>query len=638
METEPQPRILTFSIFELDPLTGELRKSGMRQKLAGQPLQVLQLLLERPNEIVTRDELRHRIWPKNTFVDHDLALKKAINRLREVLGDSADSPRFIETIHRRGYRFIAPVREELVRRGTTLEPSSSSASRQGSKSRLRSALVRAIGVIFSVTVIFIFTRSAHRASSPPVTASSRKIMLAVLPLDNLSGDSNQDYFSDGMTEELITQLGRLSPQRLGIIARASAMQYKHTNKGITQIGRELGVDYILEGSARREGGRLRITAQLIQVSDQTHLWAEEYDREMGDILALQAEVARGVTQAIRVNLPRESGLAVSRPLDPEAHEAFLKGRYYWAQLSCEGFLKARDYYQQAIDKDTEYAMAYAGLADAYFKIADFHCQPDWQDAVADAKAAAVKALHLDSNLGEAHASLGVLLMLYDWDWPSAEKQYERAIELNPNYETAHSWYGMGLLAMGRKQEALAELQIAHQLDPVALLTSYIQGMGLYAMRQYDAAAGEAHQIMEMYPHFTEIHGLLASIYEVQGRENEAVSEWLETEAGWGTPATDLAEYRAAFDHGGMKNFWREHVQLARKRMKNRAQEICEIGISTLALAREMETALQCTEQRNRQQIGNEMGEVLLLDPRLDQLRSQPRFQTVLRRVGLAQQF
>jgi len=463
-------------------------------------------------------------------------------------------------------------------------------------------------------------------------------MLAVLPLDNLSGDSNQDYFSDGMTEELITQLGRLSPQRLGIIARASAMQYKHTNKGITQIGRELGVDYVLEGSARRDGGRLRITAQLIQVSDQTHLWAEEYDREMGDILALQAEVARDVTQAIRVNLPRESGLAVSRPLDPEGHEAFLKGRYYWAQLSCEGFLKARDYYQQAVDKDAGYAMAYAGLADAYFKIADFHCQSDWQGIVADAKAAAVKALQLDSNLGEAHASLGVLLMLYDWDWPNAEKQYKRAIELNPNYETAHSWYGMSLLAMGRKQEALAELQIAHQLDPVALLTNYIQGMGLYAMRQYDDAAGEVHQIMEMYPRFTEIHGLLASIYEVQGRENEAVSEWLETEAGWGTPSTDLADYRAAFNRGGMKNFWREHVELGRKRMKNRSYEICEIGISTLALAGEMETALQCTEQRNRQQIGNEMGEVLLLDPRLDQLRSQPRFQTVLRRVGLAQQF
>ncbi len=642
MEAVPRkPRILKFSVFEVDLLTGELRKSGMRQKLTGQPMQVLHLLLEHPNDIVTRDELRQRIWPKNTFVDYDLALKKAINRLRDVLGDSADSPRFIETIRRHGYRFIAPVQEQLASHSTTLQPPGpSSSSRQDSQSRLRRPLLRAsaIAITLGLAVIFVLTRSARRGFSSRVRAPSHKIMLAILPLDNLNGDSNQDYFNDGMTEELITQLGGLSPQRLGVIARASAMQYKRTNKGITQIGKELGVDYVLEGSVRRDGGRVRITAQLIQVSDQTHIWAEEYDREMHDILALQAEVARDVTQAIRVNLPGQAGLPTSRPVDPEAHEAFLKGRYYWAQLSCEGFLKARNYYQRAIDKDGQYAIAYAGLADAYFKIADFHCLPDWQGNVANAKAATVKALQLDSNLGEAHASLGVLLMLYDWDWPNAEKEYKRAIELSPNYETAHSWYGMSLLAMGRPQEALAQLQIAHQLDPVALLTNYIWGMALYSLRQYGAAADETRQIMEMYPRFTEIHGLLASIYEVQGRDNDAVSEWLQAEAGWGTRATHLAEYRASYNRGGMRNYWSEHVKLARRSMKNPAYEICGIGITTLVLAGEMETALQCAEQLNRNQIGNEMVEGLLLDPRLDQLRSQPRFQTVLRRVGLTHRF
>jgi len=256
----------------------------------------------------------------------------------------------------------------------------------------------------------------------------------------------------------------------------------------------------------------------------------------------------------------------------------------------------------------------------------------------DAKAAAVKALQLDSDLGEAHATLGVLLMLYDWDWPNAEREFKSAIQLNPNYETAHSWYGMSLLVMGQQQEAAAQLQVAHQLDPVALLTNYIQGMAFYAMRQYDAAAGEARQIIDMYPHFTPIHELLGSIYEVQGRGNDAVLEWLQAETGSGTPPMDLARYRAAFNHGGMKNYWRAHVDAARKSVENSRYEICDVGITTLVLAGEMETALQCTEQRNRNQIGDEMVENLLLDPRLDQLRSQPRFQTVLRRVGLAHQF
>ncbi len=635
-----KPRILRFATFEVDLLTGELRKSGMRQKLAGQPMQVLQLLLERSNEIVTRNELRQRIWPENTFVDYDLALKKAINRLREALGDSADNPRFIETIPRRGYRFIAPVQGESASPSTLQAHVPENSPKDRRQPPLAHAVVRAsaIGVTLGLAIIFLLTWSVRHAASSRVKASSHKVMLAVLPLDNLNGDSNQDYFNDGMTEELITQLGRLSPQRLGVIARASAMQFKHTNKGIAQIGKELGVDYVLEGSVRRDGGRVRITAQLIQVSDQTHVWAEEYDRELSDILVLQTEVARDVTQAIRINLPKEAGLVFSRAVDPEVHEAFLKGRYYWAQLSCDGFLKARDFYQQAISKDPQYAMAYAGLADAYFKIADFHCLPDWQRNVVDAKAAAMKAVQLDSDLGEAHATLGVLLMLYDWDWPNAEREFKRAIQLNPNYETAHSWYGMSLLVMGKQQEAVAQLQVAHQLDPVALLTSYIEGMAFYAMRQYAAAAVDARQIMDMYPRFTPIHGLLASVYEAQGRENDAVSEWLQAEAGSGASPMDLARYRAAFNQGGMKNYWRAHVETARRSMKHPADEICGIGISTLVLAEEMETALQCTEQRNRDQIGNEMIEDLLLDPRLDQLRSQPRFQTVLRRVGLAHQF
>src|ERR1700676_3047574 len=529
-------RIFSFSVFELDTLTGELRKSGMRLKLAGHPVQVLQLLLEHPNELVSREELRRRIWSESTYVDYDLALKKAVSRVRDALGDSADNPRFVETIPRLAYRFIGAVRSgpAPVTTGQLSDSDSSTdslAGSQRSQPRLRVALLTVSGIIaLSVISVLVLDWTGRLAVWHPVKASSHKVMLAVLPLDNLSGDSNQDYFSDGMTEELITQLGRVTPLRLGVIARASAMQYKRPNKNIAQIGKELGVDYVLEGSARYEGGQVRITAQLIQVRDQTHVWAQEYDRPMSGILGMQAEVARDVTQAIRLNLPGEASMNMAGPVNPEAHEAFLKGKFYWAQLNCPGFLKARDYYQQAISKNERYAMAYAGLADADFKIADFHCVPDWQRAVAEAKGAAVKAIYLDENLAEAHASLGVLLILYDWDWPNAEKEYKRAIELNPNYETAHSWYGMGLVAMGRQNEGRMQLEIAKQLDPVALLTNYIQSMGYYAMRRYDVAVSVANMIIEMYPGFTDIHGFLGSVYEAQGRENEAVSEYLKAEA------------------------------------------------------------------------------------------------------------
>jgi TolB-like protein len=356
--------IQRFGAFELDLRSGELRKKGVRIRLQEQPFEVLTVLLQRPGEVVTREELRSAIWPADTFVDFDNSLNTAINKLREALGDSADSPRFIETLPRRGYRFIAPV--------------------NGVK---------------------------------PVSASKQlatgKIMLAVLPFDNLSGDREQEYFSDGLTEEMINQLGRLHPERLGVIARTSAMKYKHANKGIDQIGSELGVDYVLEGGVRRAGEHLRITAQLIQVTDQTHLWAESYERDLRDALALQSEVALAIASEINVKLTpqQRTRLANTRPLIPAAYEAYLKGRFYWNKRTADGVKKGIEHFEKAIEKDPSCPLAYVGLADSYGTLGFY------------AYAAPRDAYVSSYSIGEVCLALGDRNQALDW----LEKAYaERA--------------------------------------------------------------------------------------------------------------------------------------------------------------------------------------------------------------------
>src|SRR6202049_1828448 len=358
MESALNPsRIVCFGPFTLNLRAGELHKSGLKVKLQEQPFQVLAYLVRHPGEVVTREELRKELWPEG-FTDFDQGVNSAINKIREALGDSAESPRFVETLARRGYRFIAPVKELQG------EPHSEAAV---SASWWHKTHYR-IAALVLVALLILAAHFARQRFALRANASGDRVMLAVLPFLNYSGAPGQEYFNDGLTEEMITQLGSADPQRLGVIARASAMKYKNTRKDVGEIGRELGVDYVLEGSVRRVGDRVRISAQLIRVRDQTHLWAESYERDAHDTLALESDVANAIAGQVERRLPTPHALARrtnARPVDPDAYDLYLKGRFFWNQRTEEGFTQAIESFKQAIEKDPAYAQAYAGLADAY---------------------------------------------------------------------------------------------------------------------------------------------------------------------------------------------------------------------------------------------------------------------------------
>jgi TolB-like protein/Flp pilus assembly protein TadD len=436
--------VLRFEVFELDLKSQELRRSGLPVKLQPQPFKVLALLASRPNQVVTRDEIQQQIWDKDTFVDFQQGLNFCIKKIRTALADDSDKPRYIETLPRRGYRFIAPVEE----------------------------------------------------------TGPRKVMLAVLPLENLSADPEQEYFSDGLTEEMIAQLGRLHPESLGVISRTSAMRYKGTDKGADEIGRELGVSYILEGTVRREASQVRITAQLIQVSDQTHLWAESYDRDVAAVFAVQSEVAQRIAHSLEVELlPAQ----VTRPasassINPEAHEAYLKGRYNMNKRTPQGLQKGLRYFEQAVEKDPEYALAYAGVADTYILLGSTqYALLSPEEAMPRAKGAATKALEINDSLAEAHASLANVKLIYKWDWAGAEREFQRTLALHPGYSHAHHWYSLQLAATGRTEEGFSAIRRARRLDPLSPIINVTVGWHFYLARQYDRAVEDLRNTLEMEP-------------------------------------------------------------------------------------------------------------------------------------------
>src|SRR5208282_273155 len=461
MATEPtsRARIVRFGIFEADLTTRELCKGGIRIKLHGQPFEVLAMLLERPGEAVPREVLRDRLWSTDTFVDFDHGVNTAINRLREALGDSAENPRFIETLPRRGYRFIAPVESQasappgsnvipggVPSSGATPAVIPVAAHLHGTRAKvLALAVVVAIALLVGLSLTSVRERLLGRPSPPRVQS------LAVLPLVDLSGNSDQDYFADGMTEALITDLGKISALR--VISRTSVTQYKGTKKSLPQIARELNVDALVEGTVARSGSHLRITANLVQASPEKHLWAESYESEVGDILTVQGEVAQAIAREIQVKLtPEEQKLLGNvRPVNPEAHDDYLKGRYLCDKDDREGLDKAFPYFQRAIEEAPNDPLAYAGLADCYALwgwAGDlFAGDLSPRDTMPKARDAALKALQLDDALAEAHTSLGRVDLIFERKWSGAEREFKRAIELNPSYSRAHMWYAHYLVAM-----------------------------------------------------------------------------------------------------------------------------------------------------------------------------------------------
>jgi len=639
-----------FGVFEFDPRAKELRKQGMRVKLRGQPVEMLQLLLERPGEVVTREELQKKLWPADTFVDFEHGVNAAMKRLRAALDEDPERPRFIETLPRVGYRFIgqldglssaAPTTppqqfptDSFTRRAVSaLVDAVMEARRAQTRWRVRAVvgLVSAVGLAALLAGVWL---QWSRSPALPQPAGGR-LMLAVLPFENLTGDPGQEYFSDGLTEEMISQLGRLDPQRLGVIARTSVMHYKHSPAQLDQIGRELGVQYALEGSVRRDAHSVRVSAQLIRVADQTHVWARQYDREPSNLLALQAEIARETADEIELALGEHPRIASAPPasLSPQTYEAYdlyLKGRYFWNKRTYQGFQQAADYFQQSIATDPNYARGYAGLADTFGLMSTWYLVPQ-NEFMPKARAAALRALEIDESLAEAHTSLALIVENYDYDWQTAEKEFRRAIQLDPAYATAHQWYAEYLSWHGRFDEALAESDRARQLDPLSLIVATDHGAILFFARQYDRAIAQLHGVLDIDPSFDRARGIMIYAYAQQGRFAEALRE---IEQPHLPPDDPWAWGMRAYIYGRSGRTAEAQHALAKfeQLMRRWPSAVTQALLLTYLATDRKDQAIALLQKASSEHSNAVVG--LKVDPNFDPLRSDPRFQELLRRVGL----
>jgi TolB-like protein/DNA-binding winged helix-turn-helix (wHTH) protein/Flp pilus assembly protein TadD len=651
MESLRPNSVVRFGTYEVSFQSGEVRKAGLRVRVQQQPLKLLEILLEHPGEVVTREELRSRVWPNESFGDFDQALNISVGKLRSALGDSAENPRFIETLPKRGYRFIAdvsvvnadarPKRQEPVAAdlpgsqenlqekktdpGRKLPPAVSAVASEGRMWPTRWIIATlALVIIVSLSILSVW-RFRSRAPAPTGIRS-----IAVLPLENLSGEASQNYFADGMTDELITDLAQISALR--VISRTSVMVYKGARKPLPQIARELNVDAVVEGTVLRSGDQVRITAQLIEASTDKHLWSQSYEGELRDTLALQNRVASAIADQIRINLTPQEQAALKnvRVVNPEAYESYLKGRYFWNKRTADGLKAARAYFQQAIDEDPKYAQAYSGLADTYALLGDWqYAVMTPKEAFPKAKAAAIKALELDSTLGEAHNSLAFVLDGFDWDFDSAGKEFQRAIELNPGYATAHHWYAWHLSLLGRYDDAIAEMRKAENLDPLSLIINadFAELLGL--AHSYDESIRQSRKTIEMDPNFALAHNQLAQAYLQKRMYDEAVAELQKAVKLSGDSPTCIANLARAYVAAGKSN---EAVKLLgdlKKRSNPGYSNASEIAMIYVSLG-DTDQAVNWLEKGYEERFNPGV----LLRPGFDPLRSDPRFEELMRRIGL----
>jgi TolB-like protein/DNA-binding winged helix-turn-helix (wHTH) protein/Flp pilus assembly protein TadD len=629
MQTNNPPRFLRFGIFEVDLDAGRLTKHGLRLKLQEQPFQVLAMLLEKPGELVNREELRSRLWPR-TIVDFDHGLNKAINKIRDALGDSAENPRFIETVARRGYRFLADV--EAISAPSPQSEATSDVDIDGAVApagvwkKLRySRAWRFVGfsqvLLLAAAVLWIVY---------PWNASSKIHSLAVLPLENLSGDSSQDYFAEGMTDELITDLGQISTLR--VISRSSVMTYKSVRKPLAEIARELDVQAVVEGSVLRSGERVRITAQLIEVPPDRHIWAHSYEGDLRDTLTLQNTVARTIAEQIQavLNKQEKAALEKSRVVQPEAYEAYLKGRYFWNKRTGDGLKKAIEYFTVATQKDPNYAEAYAGLADSYALSGDWEygiLSP--QDASLEAKAAANKALDLDDTLGEAHTSRAFAMDLYDWDWSTAESEYRRAIALNPGYATAHHWYAWHLMVTGHTDEGILESQKAESLDPLSLIIRADLADALCIARRYNESVQQSERTLEMDPNFAIGHYELGQAFVQKQMYNEAIAEFQRAIELGGDNAAFDSNLAYAYAVSGRRGDALKIAQDLETRASESSAADSNIALIYVGLGDNDKAIIWLNKAYQAR-----FNPSILLRPAFDALRSDARFQDLRQRIGL----
>ena len=597
----------------IQPKLNTISGNGKTAHVEPKAMQVLVFLAEHAGDVMAKERIIQAVWA-DTFVTDDV-LTRAISELRKAFEDDPHEPRFIQTIAKGGYRLIAPVGPVASEGTPPLQ-------------KRRGIVLASLFLVLLIVVAAYFARQ-HFRPKPPQPAG--KIMLVVLPFENLSGDPEQEYFSDGMTEEMTAQLGQLTPQHLGVIGRASAMAYKGRKKTIDEIGKELRVQYVLEGSVRRQGDRVRVTAQLIEVGDQTHVWAQSYDRDVGSILWLQADVARAVAHEIQIKLTPEvqTRLATPRAVNPEAYRLYLIGRFLWNKRTEEGFKNAIDHFQRALEIDPGYGPAYAGLADSYIMFSDWGFLPP-KEAIARGKAAAQKALEIDESLAEAHASLALAYFEYDWDWPASERELKRAIELNPNYATAHQWYHAFLLAMKRHAEAMAEVQRAQQLDPLSPIISGCVADRYFYARQYQEAIRQFRNTVSLFPEFAVAYGPLGKAYVANGMYEQAIVAYQKARSLSGASAAEVAALGQAYAKGGIRGYYLWELRRLREESKHRYVRAFAFALLFAGL---------CEKDQAFSYLGKAYEDrdylltFLQVEPRFDPLRSDPRFQDLLRRMN-----
>lgn len=626
---------LRFGIYELDLKNGELRKAGQRLKLQPQPFKVLAILAGSAGETVSREEIQRQVWGKELFVDFERGLNVCIQQIRGALNDDADAPRYIETLPKRGYRFLVPV-EKLDTPAQTAPaaavsqqtPAVPSTRANAGRFRFGIALVSTLLVL---STLLYFAKSSNRFPFRTAAKSIRSV--AVLPFDNFSDDPEQQYFADGMTEALIAELGQIRDLR--VPSRTSVMLYKRANKPLRQIARELNVDALVEGSVKRSGDRLELTVQLLDGTQDRHLWGGTFDRDSRDVLALQHELARAITGELRISFgstepPHSKGAA---PVNAEAYAAYLHGRYYWYKRTMEGFQKSIQYYEQAVAADPNYAPAYAGLADAYALLGSSPndgLPPN--EAMPKAKAAAQKALQLDDGLAEAHASFAYINMVYEWNWASAEKEFKRAIEINPNYAGAHEWYAEFLAARGRESEALSEMKRARDADPLLVLMHAAVAEALYYSRRYDDVISQCQQTLELDPDYPIAHFHLGRAYMAKNMYPQAIAEYQKAQATLGeTPAIVMA-IGYANAKSGNRAAARKALEELQAQSKRRYVPALYFGAIYIGLG-DTDAGMSWLEKAYQEH--SDYLIYLNVDPMADLLRSNPRFQAVLRKIGIA---
>ncbi len=652
IETKAQARHLRFGVFEVDLRTGELRKQGLKVKLPGQPFQVLAMLLERPGELVTREEIREKVWPEGTFIDFEHSINTAVKRLREAFGDDTEHPRYIETLPRRGYRFIAPVEalnasssplgggwpreagagEDSVAAWSAPPPdlqTTRSVTPSEALPRPYKAVILGAGIIIlAMVAVFTFNvaslrdRTMHAVGAvrePPLGIRS----IAVLPLENLSRDPEQEYFADGMTEELITNLGKISALR--VISRTSVLRYKGTKKPLPEIAKELNVDAILEGTVLHSGGRVRVTANLLHAATDRHLWAESYERDMGDVLTLKSEVAQAVAREIKVAIsPAESrGLARVRPVNPAAYELYLKGRYHYYKWTPEGFRTAVEYFQKAVEADPGWAEPYAALATTYGWLWIEGALPP-QEALPRFEAALKTALAIDDSVPEVRYTLVASAFYYRWDWEEADREFQRALALDPNLVEARYEYAWFLSDMGRFPAAVTEAQRAVERDPLSVSANLALGSICFLAHQDDRAIAQLRRTAELEPDDSRAHVFLTTIYEQKQMYEEAIAELQKVVAMRRNPAEKLAGLQHAYQRSGPEGYWM--WQLSEAKRRNAPYEIALV-YAHLGNAGQTVAWLEKAYQQHDWQM------VQLKTLReWDSVRSDPRFQNILRRM------